>query len=153
MAADNLELISLWNCLKSPPLRRHEQAVWDAQVPGQPRRQWSRQFLQGADHAGLNALESGDLLQTCWLTATGRLRAVLELRLDAEGADVIVLAGEPLRFGPADQVIFPADRVRLQPLAPLRRLQWLGPRRCPVVRSDAALPDLGPQDSRPCSSF
>ena len=70
---------------------------WDAQVP------WlrlngsgARQFLQGQTSADLKALQSGDLLQTCWLTATGRLRAVLELRFDAEGADVIVLAGEAL---------------------------------------------------------
>ena len=47
---------------------------WDAQVP------WlrlngsgARQFLQGQTSADLNALQSGDLLQTCWLTATGRL--------------------------------------------------------------------------------
>ncbi len=102
---------------------------WDAQVP------WlrlngsgARQFLQGQTSADLNALQSGDLLQTCWLTATGRLRAVLELRFDAEGADVIVLAGEASAVHAGfDQVIFPADRVRLQPLAQLRRLQWLEP--------------------------
>ena len=101
--------------------------LWDAQVP------WlrlngsgARQFLQGQTSADLNALESGDLLQTCWLTATGRLRAVLELRFDAEGADVIVLAGEASAVHAGfDQVIFPADRVRLQPVAQLRRLQWL----------------------------
>ena len=100
---------------------------WDAQVP------WlrlngsgARQFLQGQTSTDLSALQSGDLLQTCWLTATGRLRAVLELRLDADGADVIVLAGDAdaVQAG-FDQVIFPADRVRLQPLAQLRRLQWL----------------------------
>ena len=102
---------------------------WDAQVP------WlrlngsgARQFLQGQTSADLNALQSGDLLQTCWLTATGRLRAVLELRFDAEGADVIVLAGEASAvYAGFDQVIFPADRVRLQPLGQLRRLQWLEP--------------------------
>jgi len=101
--------------------------VWDATFP------WlrlngsgARQFLQGQTSADLNALQPGDLLQTCWLTATGRLRAVLELRLDAEGADVIVLAGDAggVQAG-FDQVIFPADRVRLQPLAQLRRIQWL----------------------------
>ena len=93
---------------------------WDAQVP------WlrlngsgARQFLQGQTSADLNALQSGDLLQTCWLTATGRLRAVLELRFDAEGADVIVLAGEASAVHAGfDQVIFPADRVRLRAGAP-----------------------------------
>ena len=118
---------------------------WDAQVP------WlrlngsgARQFLQGQTSADLNALESGDLLQTCWLTATGRLRAVLELRFDAEGADVIVLAGEASAVHAGfDQVIFPADRVRLQPLAQLRRLQWLKQDVAAVwCDPDAALPEL-----------
>ena len=117
---------------------------WDAQVP------WlrlngsgARQFLQGQTSADLNALQSGDLLQTCWLTATGRLRAVLELRFDAEGADVIVLAGEATAVHAGfDQVIFPADRVRLQPLAELRRLQWLEPNAAAVwCDAEAELPE------------
>ena len=117
---------------------------WDAQVP------WlrlsgsgARQFLQGQTSADLNALQSGDLLQTCWLTATGRLRAVLELRFDAEGADVIVLAGEASAVHAGfDQVIFPADRVRLQPLAKLRRLQWLEPNAAAVwCDAEAELPE------------
>ncbi|AII47806.1 glycine cleavage T-protein [Synechococcus sp. KORDI-52] len=117
---------------------------WDAQVARlRLNGSGARQFLQGQTSADLNALASGDLLQTCWLTATGRLRAVLELRLDAEGADVIVLAGEAsaVRAG-FDQVIFPADRVRLQPLAPLRRLQWLEPHAAALwCDPDAALPE------------
>jgi len=117
---------------------------WDAQVP------WlrlngsgARQFLQGQTSADLNALQSGDLLQTCWLTATGRLRAVLELRFDAEGANVIVLAGEASAVHAGfDQVIFPADRVRLQPLAELRRLQWLEPNAAAVwCDAEAELPE------------
>ena len=117
---------------------------WDAQVP------WlrlngsgARQFLQGQTSADLNALQSGDLLQTCWLTATGRLRAVLELRLDADGADVIVLAGDAAAVQAGfDQVIFPADRVRLQPLAQLRRLQWLEPNAAAIwCKPDAAVPE------------
>ena len=117
---------------------------WDAQVP------WlrlngsgARQFLQGQTSADLNALQSGDLLQTCWLTATGRLRAVLELRFDAEGADVIVLAGEASAVHAGfDQVIFPADRVRLQPLAKLRRLQWLEPNAAAIwCDAEAELPE------------
>jgi folate-binding protein YgfZ len=117
---------------------------WDAQIP------WlrlngsgARQFLQGQTSADLNALQSGELLQTCWLTATGRLRAVLELRFDAEGADVVVLAGEASAVHAGfDQVIFPADRVRLQPLAQLRRLQWLEPNAAAVwCDPEAALPE------------
>ena len=118
--------------------------VWDATFP------WlrlngsgARQFLQGQTSADLNTLETGDLLQTCWLTATGRLRAVLELRLDADGADVIVLAGDAAAVQAGfDQVIFPADRVRLKPLAQLRRLQWLEPNAAAIwCDPEAELPE------------
>ena len=101
------------------------------------------QFLQGQTSADLNALQPGDLLQTCWLTATGRLRALLEVRLDTDGADVIVLAGDAAAVHAGfDQVIFPADRVRLQPLAQRRRLQWLEPDAAVIwPEPDVALPE------------
>ena len=88
----------------------------------------SKDFLQGQTTADLSGLIAGVLQQSCWLTATGRLRALLELRLDATGADVLVLAGdaEAVRRG-FDQVIFPADRVRLGTSRLQRRVQSLDP--------------------------
>ena len=88
----------------------------------------ARDFLQGQTTADLSGLVDGELQQSCWLTATGRLRALLELRLDATGADVLVLAGdaEAVRGG-FDQVIFPADRVRLNASCRQRRVQGLAP--------------------------
>ena len=96
----------------------------------------ARDFLQGQTTADLSGLFDGELQQSCWLTATGRLRALLELRLDATGADVLVLAGDAkaVRRG-FSQVIFPADRVllnesrrqrRVQGLAPVAPALWLG---------------------------
>ena len=86
----------------------------------------ARDFLQGQSTADLRQTTAGDLVQSCWLTATGRLRALLELRLDDQGADVLVLAGdaEALATG-LDQVIFPADRVRLGERRCQRRVQEL----------------------------
>ena len=88
----------------------------------------ARDFLQGQTTADLSGLVDGELQQSCWLTATGRLRALLELRLDATGADVLVLAGdaEAVRGG-FDQGIFPADRVRLNESRRQRRVQGLDP--------------------------
>ena len=88
----------------------------------------ARDFLQGQSSADLRQTAVGELVQSCWLTATGRLRALLELRLDANGADVLVLAGddEALASG-LDQVIFPADRVRLGERRRQRRVQGLAP--------------------------
>ena len=88
----------------------------------------ARDFLQGQTTADLSGLVDGELQQSCWLTATGRLRALLELRLDATGADVLVLAGDAEAVSRGfDQVIFPADRVRLNASCRQRRVQGLDP--------------------------
>ena len=86
----------------------------------------TRNFVQGQTSADVANTPEGALVQTCWLTATGRLRALLELRLRADGADVLVLAGDATDVAKGfDQVIFPADRVRLQPITEQRRVQPL----------------------------
>jgi hypothetical protein len=86
----------------------------------------TRNFLQGQTSADVTNTPEEALVQTCWLTATGRLRALLELRLWANGADVLVLAGDATAVSEGfDQVIFPADRVRLQPITEQRRVQPL----------------------------
>lgn len=104
----------------------------------------ARDFLQGQSTADLRQMPQGDLVQSCWLTATGRLRALLELRLDAEGADVLVLAGDADALATGlDQVIFPADRVRMGERRQQRRLQALTPESPAVwVDSEATLPAM-----------
>ena len=86
----------------------------------------TRNFLQGQTSADVTDTPEGTLVQTCWLSATGRLRALLELCLRANGADVLVLAGDATAVAKGfDQVIFPADRVRLQAVTEQRRVQSL----------------------------
>ena len=114
----------------------------------------ARDFLQGQSTADLRPKAAGELVQSCWLTATGRLRALLELRLDGDGADVLVLAGdaEALASG-LDQVIFPADRVRLLSRQPQRRLQTLSDQESSEViwhDTAAALPKLWEQRPIAC---
>jgi len=86
----------------------------------------SRSFLHGQTTADVAAQKNGTIFKACWLTATGRLRALLEIRLDDDGADVLVLGGdaENLLEGFAN-VIFPADQVKLEELRSVRRLQIL----------------------------
>ena len=107
---------------------------WDAAFPLlKLEGEGTRNFLQGQTSADVADTPEGNLVQTCWLTATGRLRALLELRLRANGADVLVLAGDATAVAKGfDQVIFPADRVRLQPMTEQRRVQ-------PLSTSSAAL--------------
>ena len=99
---------------------------WDAKFPVlRLEGSGARDFLQGQTSADLSS--SGDaFMHSCWLTASGRLRALLEIRFDQTGADVMVLAGDADSVQQGfDQVIFPADRVRLLGSQPQRRLQAL----------------------------
>ena len=51
----------------------------------------ARDFLQGQTSADLNS--AGEtLIRSCWLNATGRLQALLEIHVDDAGADLLVLA-------------------------------------------------------------
>ena len=86
----------------------------------------ARSFLHGQTSADVLQAADHRLLRSCWLTATGRVQALLELRLDARGADVLVLSGDPEALATGfDRVIFPADRVRVLPLTRQQRLQRL----------------------------
>ena len=85
----------------------------------------ARDFLQGQTSADLSS-STDVFMHSCWLTASGRLRALLEIRFDQTGADVMVLAGDADSVQQGfDQVIFPADRVRLLGRQARRRLQAL----------------------------
>ena len=100
---------------------------WDATWPVlRLQGRGARQFLQGQTSADLMAAADGTLLQSCWLTATGRLQALLEIRCDPEGADVLVLSGDAETVAQGfERVIFPADGVRLMPMGHQRRVQLL----------------------------
>ena len=102
-------------------------AVWDAMFPTlRLEGAGARGFLQGQTSADLQSAPTGALIQSCWLTATGRVQALLEVRLDADGADVLLLAGEAETVAQGfDRVIFPADRVRLTTTRMQRRRQAL----------------------------
>ena len=69
--------------------------LWDAEFPClRLNGNGTRQFLHGQTTADIHKTSEGALVHSCWLTATGRVQALLELRLDGEGADVLVLCGD-----------------------------------------------------------
>ena len=103
--------------------------LWDASFPSlRLKGGGSRQFLHGQTSAAIQQAPDHQLIRSCWLTATGRVQALLEVRLDPEGADVLVLCGdaEAVLTG-FDRVIFPADRVKITQSGQRRRLQRLCP--------------------------
>ncbi len=83
----------------------------------------TRKFLHGQTTSDIYLKNDGDLFQTCWLDPTGRLRGLLELRLDNSGADIIILAGDinDLRSS-LEKVIFPLDKVQLQNTKSIKRI-------------------------------
>ena len=106
-----------------------EALQWDASFPVlRLTGSGTRQFLHGQTSAAIQQAPEHQLIRSCWLTATGRVQALLEVRLDPEGADVLVLCGdaEAVLTG-FDRVIFPADRVKVALGGTRRRVQRLRP--------------------------
>ena len=101
--------------------------IWDARFPLiRLEGQGCSSFLHGQTSARVDGSTHGDLIQACWLNATGRVQALLEIRLDSTGADVLVLNGDSNSVAVGfDRVIFPADQVRLGEQRQQRRMQRL----------------------------
>ncbi len=102
--------------------------LWDSTLPSlELVGKGSRDFLHGQTTADLLIEDEKSFIHCCWLTPTGNVRALLEIRLKQGGAEVLILAGnaEELSNGFKD-VIFPADKVRVEPLKMVRRVQILG---------------------------
>ncbi|MCP9834093.1 MULTISPECIES: folate-binding protein YgfZ [unclassified Cyanobium] len=111
---------------------------WDWTPPALSR--WSRpvgllrldgpdtlRVLHGQTSQALEAARPGQWLGTCCIGPTARLRAVAEVLVDADGAWLVIVNGDPeaVRLG-LDRVLFPADKVRLGPVTPATLHQPLG---------------------------
>ena len=133
--------------------------IWDARFPLiRLEGRGCSSFLHGQTSARVDGCAEGDLIQACWLNATGRVQALLEIRLDAAGADVLVLNGDSDSVaGGFDRVIFPADQVRLGEQRQQRRLQRLEAGRAPdwnqvVWLSESSEPPNSWTDLSPCNA-
>ena len=87
----------------------------------------TRRFLHGQSSQAIELGATGACFPTCLISPTGRMRALALVRLDASGADLLVLAGDGTAVHQAlDRVLFPADRVRLGPLEAATLVRWIG---------------------------
>ncbi len=86
----------------------------------------SRAFLNGQTTADFSEVKQGSFVRGCWLNTLGRVRALFEARLIAEGAELLVLGGDfdEVKKG-FDQVLFPADNVLIDSSQKIRRVQNL----------------------------
>ncbi len=101
--------------------------VWDATFPLlRLKGLGSRVFLNGQTSADMLSAIDGDWIKSCWLTASGRIRALFEIRLTPEGADILILVGDIKKvYKEFEKVIFPADKLHLDGHTFIRRLQLL----------------------------
>ena len=61
---------------------------------------------------------------SCWLSTKGSLKAVLEIRLSDDMAEIVIICGEINSIIDGfESVIFPADKVKLEVIDPIRRIQ------------------------------
>ena len=83
----------------------------------------SSNFLHGQTSCDVHGLKSENLIRTCWLSPTGRLKALLEIRFVKQDIEFIILGGniEELLDG-FKKVIFPSDCVEVKPVGEIKRL-------------------------------
>lgn len=77
----------------------------------------SLRVLHGQTSQAIEGARAGQLLSTCVIGPTARLRGLAEVLVDAGGAWLVVTAGEGALVHQAlDRVLFPADQVTLGPV-------------------------------------
>ncbi len=100
--------------------------IWDETFPALLLKgQGTSAFLHGQTTADVFAKKELDkIFMSCWLSTKGSLKAVLEIRLSDDMAEIVIICGEinSIRDG-FESVIFPADKVKLEVVDPIRRRQ------------------------------
>jgi folate-binding protein YgfZ len=114
--------------------RRLEQPVGLLRLEGPD----TLRFLHGQSSQDLVLAPAGAWRSTCCITPTARLRALVEVLVDGDGAWLLITAGDAAAVRTAlDRVLFPADAVRLGPLQEALWLEPVGPDRPEAVASPA----------------
>ena len=100
--------------------------IWDETFPSLLLKgEGAAAFLHGQTTADVFANKDLErIFMSCWLSTKGSLKAVLEIRISEEMAEIIIFSGDinSIRDG-FESVIFPADKVKLEVIDPIRRRQ------------------------------
>ena len=107
-------------------MTENQSLIWDETFPSLLLKgQGTTAFLHGQTTADVFAKKELDrIFMSCWLSTKGSLKAVLEIRLSDDMAEIVIISGEinSIRDG-FESVIFPADKVKLEVIDPIRRRQ------------------------------
>ena len=111
-----------WGWQPSGPSRT-EQAGYLIRLDGPD----SGRFLHGQTSSAIEGQQPGSWIPSCCTTATGRLRALAEVLVDRDGAWLLLRGADGTALWQAlERVLFPADRVQLGPVTPVRLITPLG---------------------------
>ena len=111
-----------WGWQPSGPCRS-EQAGYLIRLDGPD----TGRFLHGQTSAAIEGQQPGCWIPSCCITATGRLRALAEVLVDRDGAWLLLRGADGTALWQSvERVLFPADRVQLGPVTPVRLITPLG---------------------------
>ncbi len=83
-------------------------------------------FLNGQTTSNFSNKNDSELIPTCWLNNRGSVKALLEVRLISEGAEIVLLAANKFDlFQEFEKIIFPSDKVLVEGNLFIHRLQVL----------------------------
>ena len=111
-----------WGWQPSDP-SRSEQAGYLIRLDGPD----TGRFLHGQTSSAIEGQQPGSWIPSCCTTATGRLRALAEVLVDRDGAWLLLRGADGTALWQGlERVLFPADRVQLGPVTPVRLITPLG---------------------------
>ncbi|WP_269624236.1 folate-binding protein YgfZ [Prochlorococcus marinus] len=100
--------------------------IWDETFPSLLLKgEGTAAFLHGQTTADIFAQKQLErIFLSCWLSTKGSLKALLEIRLSSNMAEIVIISGEINSIVDGfESVIFPADKVKLEVIKPIRRIQ------------------------------
>ena len=100
--------------------------IWDETFPSLViNGEGTAAFLHGQTTADIFAQKQLErTFLSCWLSTKGSLKALLEIRILNNMAQIVIIGGEINSIIDGfEAVIFPADKVKLEVIEPIRRIQ------------------------------
>ena len=107
-------------------MTENKSLIWDETFPALILKgEGTYSFLHGQTTADVYAQKELEKpFMSCWLSTKGILKALLEIRLLNNMAEIVIISGETSSIIKGfESVIFPADKVNLDVAKPIRRIQ------------------------------
>ena len=107
-------------------MTENKSLIWDETFPSLLLKgEGTAAFLHGQTTADVFAQKQLErTFLSCWLSTKGSLKALLEIRISNDSAEIIIISGEVNSIIDGfESVIFPADKVKLETLEPIKRVQ------------------------------